>query len=529
MDGSHLSNTLTYRRSEVMTIGSKVKDMIKGWLDIQEAPRNTFILNEAFNFDTNAIKNRIWMRGDPHELDQFYKQAGRDNSYFWAAVPRIKIRKIHTGLPSMIVRVLANIVVRDMNGINAGPRQVDWDAISKDNKFKDVAKKSIMDALSIGDGAFKISFDKSVSDYPIIEFYPGDKIDIICKRGRLQEVVFKTPYSHDGRKYNHYEHYGYGFIKHVLKRMDIDEVVSLDSIPETAGLIDFGFGGYKEVDETGMNGSRGSFCMAIPFKILDSTKWDGRGESIFDKKSSDFDAFDEIVSQWADAVRAGRVKTYIPEMLLPHDPETLETLDVNPFDDRFVETGNQMQEKAVNKIEVVQPVIASDNYLQSYITFLDLCLQGIISPSTLGIDTKKLDNAEAQREKEKSTLYTRNIIIDAIQDTFPVLVNATLKAYDEYTKNVSGDDIEVIVNFGEYASPSFEATVETVAKGKQGGIISIEASVDELYGDSKDEKWKDKEIKRLKAEQGIQEIQEPMIKNVPALEEQGGGTIETIA
>ena len=48
-----------------------------------------------------------------------------------------------------------------------------------------------------------------------------------------------------------------------------------------------------------------------------------------------------------------------------------------------------------------------------------------------------------------------------------------------------------------------------MAKGKQGGIMSIEASVEELYGDSKDEDWKAEEVKRLKAEQGIAEIEEP--------------------
>ena len=60
-----------------------------------------------------------------------------------------------------------------------------------------------------------------------------------------------------------------------------------------------------------------------------------------------------------------------------------------------------MSENAKNEITVVQPSIPSESYIQAYITALDSCLQGIISPSTLGIDTKKLDNAEAQREKEK--------------------------------------------------------------------------------------------------------------------------------
>ena len=73
------------------------------------------------------------------------------------------------------------------------------------------------------------------------------------------------------------------------------------------------------------------------------------------------------------------------------------------------------------------------------------------------------------------------------------------------------EDIEVSLKFGEYSNPSFEAQVETVSKGKQGGIMSIEACVEELYGDSKDEEWKLEEIARLKAEQGIVDIEEPAV------------------
>ena len=36
-------------------------------------------------------------------------------------------------------------------------------------------------------------------------------------------------------------------------------------------------------------------------------------------------------------------------------------------------------------------------------------------------------------------------------------------------------------------------------------------SVDELYGDSKDDKWKAEEVARLKAEQGIVDIEEPAV------------------
>ena len=55
------------------------------------------------------------------------------------------------------------------------------------------------------------------------------------------------------------------------------------------------------------------------------------------------------------------------------------------------------------------------------------------------------------------------------------------------------------------------AALETVSKAKQGGIMSIEASVDELYGDTKDDEWKQEEIARLKAEQGISDMEEPAL------------------
>ena len=148
-----------------------------------------------------------------------------------------------------------------------------------------------------------------------------------------------------------------------------------------------------------------------------------------------------------------------------------------------------MSEGGKNEIHTEQPAIPHESYLSSYVTALDLCLQGLISPSTLGIDVKKLDNAEAQREKEKATLYTRNAIVEALQETLPELVSASINAYN-ILHNQSVEEVKVDIPFGEYANPSFESQVETVSKGKQGGIMSIEASVEELYGDSKDEEWK---------------------------------------
>ena len=141
---------------------------------------------------------------------------------------------------------------------------------------------------------------------------------------------------------------------------------------------------------------------------------------------------------------------------------------------------------------------------------MDLCLQGIISPSTIGIDVKKLDNADAQREKEKTTLYTRGKIIDALQTTIPKLIDVIFKALDTLNA-VTVEDTVASVEFGEYANPSFESQIETVGKAKSSRIMSNEAVVEELYGDTKTDEWKQEEIDRLNARDGMETLEEPAL------------------
>ena len=97
-----------------------------------------------------------------------------------------------------------------------------------------------------------------------------------------------------------------------------------------------------------------------------------------------------------------------------------------------------------------------------------------------------------------------------MQRVLPALIQAVFYAYQTLNK-MPLEKVECDVTFGEYANPSFESQVETVGKAKTQGIMSIEASVDELYGDSRDDEWKKEEVARLKAEQGIVEAVEPAL------------------
>lgn len=186
-------------------------------------------------------------------------------SRFWAAVPSedLSIRKIHSGLPAMIVERLADIVIADLDGIDLGNKQQTQlgDAIAQDNYFDELLGDSITEALVTGDGAFKITIDTNVTEYPIIEFYSGDQVDYKRERGRLQEVLFFTDYRYKNKDYRLEESYGFNYIRSRLLN-DQGKEVPLGTIPDTAEL-------QPEITFDG------DFIMALPLMFFRSKKWPG--------------------------------------------------------------------------------------------------------------------------------------------------------------------------------------------------------------------------------------------------------------
>lgn len=473
------------------------------YLNVQPASQSSINIQEAYTYETNLIRNKLWYRGEAYELEQFYKNISSDpvnKARFWSAVPseNLNIRKIHSGLPAMMVDRLSDIIVADIDSIELENEEENniWEEIRKDNKFDEMIGDVISKVLVSGDGAFKISIDTEVSQYPILEFFDGARVEYETNRGRLKEIKFITYYNKSNyKRYKLVEVYGKGYVRYKLYD-ERDSEVSLSAIEETSNLVDVTF--------------EGNFIMALPLMFFKSVKFEGRGKSLLDNKSDSFDALDEVISQWIDAIRDGRVQKYIPEDLIPRNPNTGELLKPNPFDNKFIAIGTSLAENAINQIDMKQAEINYLAYIESYANAIDMCLQGIISPSTLGIDLKKTDNAEAQREKEKTTLYTRNKIVDTLTEVIPQLIEIVLKTNDVLGKKSPGE-YEATITFGEYASPSFDIVVEIVGKAKSYGIMSIEKVVDELYGDTMTDEEKAIEVQRIKEQNGMIETEEPKV------------------
>ena len=465
----------------------------------KNANPSTIRVLETMDHETNCFKNSIWYRGEASELHQFYTQYDdmMGNVRFWQSESSnmVDFRKIHSGLPGLIIDTLADITFSDVGEFefNNDEAKEIWEEIEKElpkKFFKNAFKK----AMVLGDGAIRFVYHPNESKYPIAEFYPANRVDFVYRHGKINKIIFKIPYLIDDSEFTLHEihtEYGYSY----MLTNDVGKRVSVMDYPEFRGLKSF------------KKSEKGFMC--VPVILGESSKYEGRGKSLFDGKDDSFDAFDEAYSQIIEASRDNRTKQYIPEQMIPKNPETGETLKSNPFDGRFIKVkGVTGTEGASPTIDVENPEMDYEGLMMAYTTTLDVCLQGLISPSTLGIDVKKLDNAEAQREKEKATLYTRSRIIEVAEKVIPQVVAVALELYDLASERPK-QKYEVNVQFGEYANPSFEATVETIGKAKSYKIMSNERVVDELYGDTMDEDEKKKEIERLNAMDGY-EVAEPI-------------------
>lgn len=480
-----------------MRLLERMKNMIRSWLEIQPAQGKGLTIREPVSFETNVLRNRIWYRGDASELEQLFKLLSDDTvcrARFWAAAPQNEtIRKAHSGLPGVMVDTLVAVVKADMDKLDFGEdasASGRWDQLAQENDFSGLVAQAVADVLVTGDGAFKISLDPEISDSPILEFWGADSVEYVQKHGRIQEIHFLSPAGSKGRILK--EIYKPGGVSYCL--MDGEKELPVKEEESTADL--------KPVDFDG------DFMLAVPLEFWPSARWRGRGQSIFDRKTDAFDGHDEIISQWWDAIRAGRVQKYIPESLIPSNPNTGGLLMPNSFGSNFIKVGTSNKENAQDKIDTVQPDIRYEAFLASYSASLDMCLQGIMSPATLGVDVGKMSSAEAQREKKDVTGITRNAVTDALEKALPQLAQITLMAQDLLQDRNPGT-YEAQVSFGEYGAPSFDSRVQTVGSAASSGVMSVEAQVDELWGSSKDDEWKAQEVARIRFERGIETLPEP--------------------
>ena len=67
------------------SMAEKIKTGIRTWLHIQPAVNGFISIQETLDYEGNAIKNKIWYRGESEELSQLYSQIDGNKTRFWSA------------------------------------------------------------------------------------------------------------------------------------------------------------------------------------------------------------------------------------------------------------------------------------------------------------------------------------------------------------------------------------------------------------------------------------------------------------
>jgi len=496
-----------------MTISELVKSIIYKILGIQKLNgtpndnRLTFISDDDAIWIDKIRCNKVWYYGDGNELLNYYTN---QEAYGWVSNPiynrnmrnffwgisstETDIKRIHSGIPKAIIDTITNIVGKP--AIKCMDARLDRILEVNDFTYR-VCQTSRPMALVECDGCWKINFDKSLSDVPLLEYFGAEDWEPIEHSNILVGIIFKSYYKDQkDQKYvlnetRRLDPSGCA-IEYNLYRLgrkdDITEV-PLETIPELSGLKNLMINGVRKL-------------FAVPIKYYYNPLKPLRGKSIYDGKIDFFDMLDEV---WSQASQTNRVSTPVEYYdvtlcertkdgtpILPNKYNRQYTLKDTPTDGN----GNPIEQGIIT----TQPDLNFDKYSMLASEILGNILTGILSPSTLGIDVAKKDNADAQREKEKQSIFTRNNIIDRETKQIHDLLNMALMIQDYMdTGYIVEKDYDITITYDEFANPSFETELETLGPAWSQGQISTDQYVRLLWGD----KLSDEEL--LKEKQYLEE------------------------
>lgn len=491
--------------------------------------RTTFI-NDNEKLGRMKLKEYdVWYDGDGDELLNFYTRENyigfnyepfymrNKKNYFWAiSSTEAQIKRTHSGQPRNIVDTLVNIMPFPL--ISAGEDTKKLQAVVRESGLEQVYKDEQLPLTLVeGWGCWKINWDKDVSDYPSVEYVSAENVDFIYKNGKIIGIVFKNYYTSDKKRYllletrsiewrpnkaaaaEESEPHAYNINNAracegerilvitnelyelpmnmaatdddtPLKKVDLKTVPALDSVEERIEIGPF------------------DKLFAVPCVLLGNTsrQW-GYGRSIFTGKIDLFDDLDQALSQSSNAVRLSTPIEYIDEEYLDRDKNGLPKKP-QAYDRKYVMMKGQKNGDGLatgQPVQVTQPNVEFSRYSDHAVQLLLQILNGILSPATLGIDIAKKDNAAAQREKEKVTIFTRNALISGEERILRSLMEQMLMAKEFMdTGAVSVHAYDISVKFNEFADDSFENKLEALGKAYDMEEISTDMYLNKLYGDT---------------------------------------------
>lgn len=497
---------------------------IVGMPSTQEDPNNPnkmFVNNLQDIQDTKLREYRAWYSGDSDQLLNFYTQADaityntepyydrNKQSYFWAvSSTEGDIKRTHSGQPRNIVDTLVNICGYPKFTTNHDELTEILEETLKENKFKRMfLQEQLPLTLVEGWGCYRVDWDVAISNRPIIRYYRADACEFIYEGNRIVAIIFKDYYyGEKGEKYILLE------TRRIKKEYNELTNTYIPCLYIEKEVFVYGEGsGYapaslKDIPQLKdikpkISVSNFRHLLAVPCIIYMDNESENAGRSIFTGKIDLFDDLDQCLSQSSNTVRRSTTREYFNSNYLERDPNTGLPIQPKAFDRKYTmyaggrDANGGMQG---DPVQVTQPNLNFTQYDGEAQHILLECIAGIMSPATLGIDIAKKDNADAQREKEKVTIFTRETVIAEEMEILEELGKNIFYANELMHKGeVTAKDYDVSVKFKEFMS--FESRLDLLLTQYNADVITPKMFVEDLYGDSKTEQEKQELIDYMEA------------------------------
>ena len=499
-------------------------------MDLTRA-NQTKLYNQGEFWAFNTAKYRALLSNDPTVIKYWYKhEAGvfYPDAYKWSELQRsfyygdefVENAEEFFGIIPMICKSITKLVCGSGYDFDSSiPTEIKerLRPMLDDNKFDNfILISSINETVGLGDAAWHIYFDPEVSNLPIIELVPPERLAIKRKSNRIVEYTIKQQVVLDNEAQPYELHTVYTRQK---KKVDCNGVIRYkdDGILQRHRIFD----GTKFHDKNkelkakifkayGIEENTVLPLVDFPVIYLPNTLDNSQGANTcegarpfgvvygLDSVSA---AIDETLSNCVDTIRKSFPYLIIDEQMIPSNIDG--DKDKGAFSTRrhaFLLPKNAKD--AEKLLQQVQAKLNTSEFVESVKFQINIALNKVgINAATLGLQLSGHVESEAtQNAKERNSIRTRNTLAKDYQGYLSELF-AVLLQYEDY---INGNTVVTDTNTGEtaivaedyhglkatfrkYIVDTPEEVAEVLAKKVTNNLMSIFAAVSEQHPDWDDE------------------------------------------
>lgn len=462
--------------------------------------------------DVSVIRRFFQVEQPKYYKDTWLAMEGRD-MFMGQYIPGQAFT--YFGIIPMIVQGKVNLVASSGFKCQSDDKEID-DALNKVIEGANLKKKfceGVYWESGIGDFAYRISYDSSLSDLPIIDLIEPQNLEINYKHGMVKSYVIKE-LSDDDPSYElrevHYKNASGLYCIDYMYYKDGKRVSSDDD-----ALI-------KECDEK--FNSPLPENKVLPFKDMmiiykqnpnSSQLYKGkRGVPDIQGLVSIEDALTESISDLIDAIRKGGVKLFVSDELIPQD-EKGNDMRLNQFNKTIITTkGSSTPGDSTRLWEVKQGDIRWEAYTRTIQNLMSVAINKAgLAPTTIGLTGLESINssAESQDAREKTSMRTREVCLDSWRITLKELLNKYLQVRDYINGKTIVDYTDLInIEFNDYTNPTLENITNVLARQVSTGIKSQYSAIKELNEGMSDEEVQ-AELDQIQLERMGGQMAQPMV------------------